>query len=101
VDGKLTSIKDIVDEALTACAKAQHEHLGRMWKKVSDLELVFQIGGGSALIRPYLTAVNENSKHVYPLRWQELAEESIWMIVESYWKMLVLSKQATLATEEV
>ncbi|MCI0184623.1 ParM/StbA family protein [Sulfoacidibacillus ferrooxidans] len=101
VDGKLTSIKDIVDEFLTACAKAQHEHLGRMWKKVSDLELVFQIGGGSALIRPYLTTVNENSRHVYPLRWQESADESIWMIVESYWKILVLSKRVTPAIEGV
>jgi plasmid segregation protein ParM len=101
VDGKLTSIKDIVDEALMACAKAQHEHLGRMWKKVSDLELVYQIGGGSALIRPYLTYINENSKHVYPLRWQESAEESIWMIVESYWKMLILSRRAEAAAGDV
>lgn len=101
VDGKMTSIKDIVDDALMACAKAQHEHLERMWRKVSDLELVYQIGGGAALIRPYLTQFNDNSKRVFPLRWQETAEESIWMIVESYWKMLVLSRKAEAVVGEV
>lgn len=100
VDGKLTSIKDIVDEVLTECASAQHAHLRRMFQKVSDLELVYQIGGGSALIRPYLTNINENSGHTYPLRWQESADESIWMIVESYWKMLSLSRKAEAAVVE-
>ena len=100
VDGKLTSIKDIVDEVLTECALAQHAHLRRMFHKVSDLELVYQIGGGSALIRPYLTNINENSGHTYPLRWQESADESIWMIVESYWKMLSLSRKAEAAVAE-
>ena len=94
VDGKLTSIQDIVDNVLFECAEDQHEHLDRMWKKVSDIELCYQIGGGSALIKDYLTKVNQESKHTYPLRFSE-PEESIWMIVQSYWTMLVLSQKAT------
>ncbi|WDL99800.1 ParM/StbA family protein [Alicyclobacillus sp. ALC3] len=101
VDGKLTSVKDIVDVALAECARVQHEHLTRMWKKVSDLELVYQIGGGSALLRPYLTAVNEQGKRTFPLRWQESSEESVWMIAESYWRMLQLSRSAASVSEGV
>ena len=53
--------------------------------------MIYQIGGGSSLLQPYLTKINEESGIQLPIRWQDSAEESIWMMAESYWKLTQMS----------
>ncbi|AIE61782.1 ParM/StbA family protein [Bacillus methanolicus] len=88
VEGNRVSIKDIVDEELGILAKEEYKLIKNMWHNVPEIRLSYQIGGGSLILRPYLTELNQQDKN-YPLRFVS-KEDSIWMIARAYFKILLM-----------
>lgn len=79
--------KHIVDEVLGRAAKEQYDIIKRMWAKVPRIQVACLIGGGSSLLKEYITKLNENDRK-YIMRFEESPEDSIWMIVRAYHKLL-------------
>ncbi|MED1203519.1 ParM/StbA family protein [Heyndrickxia acidicola] len=92
VDGNRVSIKDIIDEELTVLAKEEYKLIKDIWRNVPDIRLSYQIGGGSLVLKPYLTEINHADKN-YPLRFVS-EEDSIWMIARAYFKILLMYLQS-------
>lgn len=88
VEGNRVSIKDIIDSELETLAKEEYKLIKNIWRNVPDIRLAYQIGGGSLVLRPYLTQLNQNDKN-YPLRFVS-KEDSIWMIARAYFKILLM-----------
>lgn len=88
MEGNRVSIKDIVDEELGILAKEEYKLIKNMWHNVPEIRLSYQIGGGSLILRPYLTELNQQDKN-YPLRFVS-KEDSIWMIARAYFKILLM-----------
>jgi plasmid segregation protein ParM len=88
VDGKRVSIKEIIDDELGTLAKEEYKLIKDLWRSVPEIRLSYQIGGGSLVLRPYLTRINEQEKN-YPLRFVS-GEDSIWMIARAYFKILLM-----------
>lgn len=98
------SFKHIVDEVLGRAAKAQYGLLKRLWAAVPSIEIAYLIGGGASILKDYIIKLNENDRK-YIIRFEEKPEDSIWMIVRAYHKLLnfYLSEngiQLTAATKE-
>jgi plasmid segregation protein ParM len=92
VDGNRVSIKGIIDEELSVLAKEEYKLIKDMWRNVPDIRLAYQIGGGSLVLKPYLTELNQADKN-YPLRFAS-EDDSIWMIARAYFKILLMYLQS-------
>lgn len=88
VAGNRVSIKDIVDHELTTLAKEEYKLIQDIWRNVPETRLAYQIGGGSLVLRPYLSEINQQEKN-YPLRFVS-EEDSIWMIGRAFFKILLM-----------
>lgn len=88
VDGNRVSIKTIVDDELSVLAKEEYKLIKELWRNVPDIRLAYQIGGGSVVLKPYLTDINQSDKN-YPLRFVS-PDESVWMIARAYFKILMM-----------
>ncbi|GKU83920.1 ParM/StbA family protein [Niallia sp. NCCP-28] len=88
VDGNRVSIQNIIDDELSILAKEEYKLIKDLWRNVPDIRLSYQIGGGSVVLKPYLTKINQNDKN-YPLRFVS-ADESVWMIARAYFKILMM-----------
>ena len=91
-DGNRISIKELIDHELMILAKEEYKLIKNLWSAVPDIRLAYQIGGGSVVLRPYLTKLNDADKQ-YPLRFTK-TEDSIWMIARAYFKILLMYCQA-------
>ena len=87
VKGSRTSVHDIVDRILLELAKKQYRHLRNMWQRNSQTEICYFIGGGSIILKDYLVALN-NSLDGYQIDFFEDEKESIWMMVNAYYKLI-------------
>jgi plasmid segregation protein ParM len=92
VNGNRVSIKDIIDEELSVLAKEEYKLIKDMWRNVPDTRLAYQIGGGSLVLKPYLSELNQAEKN-YPLRFVS-EDDSIWMITRAYFKILLMYLQS-------
>ncbi|MRX56575.1 hypothetical protein GJU41_21745 [Bacillus idriensis] len=100
VDGNRVSIKDIVDQELSVLAKEEYKLIKDMWRNEPNIRLAYQIGGGSLVLKPYLTELNSSDKN-YPLRFLS-KEDSVWIIARAYFKILLMYLQSKgLSTQEV
>jgi plasmid segregation protein ParM len=59
-----------------------------VWNEAPAIRFAYIIGGGAALLEPYLKKINE-SKDNFPLRWVK-NDTAVWLIVSSYWDLLGL-----------
>ncbi|MEK4031399.1 ParM/StbA family protein [Pseudobacillus sp. FSL P4-0506] len=91
-DGNRISIKALIDSELMILAKEEYKLIKNLWRSVPDIRLAYQIGGGSVILRPYLSKLNDEDKQ-YPLRFTK-TEDSIWMISRAYFKILLMYCQA-------
>jgi plasmid segregation protein ParM len=91
VNGNRVSIKEIVDEELTILAKEEYKLIKDMWRNVPGIRFAYQIGGGSLVLKPYLTEINQADFN-YPLRFVS-EEDSVWMIAKAYYKILLMYLQ--------
>ncbi|WP_256242064.1 ParM/StbA family protein [Bacillus sp. V3B] len=91
VGGTRVSIKNIIDEELSTLAKEEYKLIKDMWRNVPDIRMAYQIGGGSLVLKPYLTEINQADKN-YPLRFVS-ESDSIWMIARAYFKILLMYLQ--------
>lgn len=92
VGGTRVSIKSIIDEELSTLAKEEYKLIKDMWRNVPDIRMAYQIGGGSLVLKPYLTEINQADKN-YPLRFVS-ESDSIWMIARAYFKILLMYLQS-------
>jgi plasmid segregation protein ParM len=100
VEGTRKSIKEIVDEELSILAKEEYKLIKDMWRNVPEIRLSYQIGGGSVVLKPYLTGINQAEKN-YPLRFVSI-DDSVWMIARAYFKILLMYCQSKgISLEEV
>lgn len=91
VKGNRTSIQNLVDEALERFAQEEYRQLRKVWQEAPEIQVGILIGGGAALIRPYLEAINQSQER-YPLRFLD-PEESVWTMAESYDELAQLQFQ--------
>ncbi|MCY0869093.1 MAG: ParM/StbA family protein [Firmicutes bacterium] len=82
VRGNRTSIQKIVDEHLGSFAAQIYDVLSRVWAHQPDIAIAYLIGGGAAILRPYLEALNEK-RDQFPVRFLP-PDQSIWHLAESY-----------------
>ncbi len=94
VKGNRTSINPIVTERLEPLAAEEYRQIRTLWDRQPELTVAYVIGGGGALLKPYLEAQNERGEH-FPLRFLS-AQESVWTIAESYYTMGQLQTAAIL-----
>ncbi|WP_077215162.1 ParM/StbA family protein [Bacillus dakarensis] len=87
VKGSRTSVHDITDRILLELAKKQYRHLRNVWKKNSQTEICYFVGGGSIVLKDYLKALN-NSLDGYNIEFFEDEKESIWMMANAYYKLI-------------
>jgi len=90
--GNRISIKNIVDDELSALAKEEYKLLQDLWISVPDIRLAYQIGGGAVVLRPYLQEINEAGQQ-FPLRFVK-PDDSVWMIARAYFKILIMYCQS-------
>jgi plasmid segregation protein ParM len=87
VKGSRTSVHDIVDRTLFELAKKQYRILRNTWQKNSQTEICYFIGGGSIILKDYLKTMNNNLDG-YNIDFFEDERESIWMMVNAYYKLI-------------
>lgn len=87
VKGSRTSVHDITDRILLELAKKQYRHLRNVWKKNSQSEICYFVGGGSIVLKDYLKMLN-NSLDGYNIEFFEDEKESIWMMANAYYKLI-------------
>ncbi|MCM3413216.1 ParM/StbA family protein [Metabacillus litoralis] len=87
-NGNRISIKNIVDDELTALANEEYKLIQDLWISVPDIRLGYQIGGGAVVLRPYLQKINEAGQQ-FPLRFVK-PDDSVWMIARAYFKILII-----------
>ena len=88
VKGSRTSVHDITDRILLDLAKKQYRLLRNTWKNNSQTEICYFIGGGSNVLKDYLKTLN-NSLDGYNIDFFEDEKESIWMMSNAYYKLLM------------
>jgi len=86
VRGNRTSIQAIVDEHLAALAAQEYEAISRVWEKQTGIDACYLVGGGAALLRPYIESINQ-SRREFPLHFLP-PESSLWHLAESYLTLL-------------
>jgi plasmid segregation protein ParM len=87
VKGSRTSVHEITDRILLDLAKKQYRLLRNVWKKNSQTEICYFVGGGSVVLKEYLKTLNNNLDG-YNIDFFEDEKESIWMMANAYYKLI-------------
>ncbi|GAQ17059.1 plasmid segregation protein ParM [Oceanobacillus picturae] len=87
VKGSRTNVHDITDHILLELAKKEYRFLRNVWAKNSQSEICYFVGGGSAVLKDYLKALN-NKLDGYNIEFFEDENESIWMMANAYYKLV-------------
>ncbi|MGY0693410.1 Alp7A family actin-like protein [Virgibacillus sp. FSP13] len=87
VKGSRTSVHDITDHILLELAKKEYRFLRNVWAKNSQSEICYFVGGGSAVLKDYLKALN-NKLDGFNIDFFEDENESIWMMANAYYKLI-------------
>lgn len=87
VKGSRTSVHDITDRILLDLAKKQYRLLRNVWKKNSQTEICYFVGGGSNVLKEYIKTLNNNLDG-YNIEFFEDEKESIWMMSNAYYKLV-------------
>lgn len=87
VKGSRTNIHDITDHILLELAKKQYRFLRNVWSKNSQSEICYFVGGGSAVLKDYIKALN-NKLDGFNIEFFEDEQESIWMMANAYYKLI-------------
>lgn len=87
VKGSRTSVHEITDRILLDLAKKQYRLLRNVWKKNSQTEICYFVGGGSTVLKNYLKTLNNNLDG-YNIEFFEDEKESIWMMANAYYKLI-------------
>ncbi|RYG72545.1 ParM/StbA family protein [Lentibacillus lipolyticus] len=88
VKGSRTNVHDITDRILLELAKKEYRHLRNVWQKNSQSEICYFVGGGSAVLKDYLKALN-NKLDGFNIDFFEDENESIWMMANAYYKLIM------------
>jgi len=88
VRGSRTSVHDITDRILLDLAKKQYRLLRNVWQKNSQTEICYFVGGGSIILKEYLKTLNNNLDG-YNIDFFEDEKESIWMMANAYYKLIM------------
>ncbi|OCA82265.1 hypothetical protein A8F94_20340 [Bacillus sp. FJAT-27225] len=104
VKGNRTSVHDITDRILLDLAKKQYRLLRNVWKKNSQTEICYFVGGGSTVLKEYIKTLNNNLDG-YNIDFFEDEKESIWMMANAYYKLITdysrkVEKQKQVTKEE-
>jgi plasmid segregation protein ParM len=87
VKGSRTSVHDITDHILLELAKKEYRFLRNVWQKNSQSEICYFVGGGSAVLKDYIKALN-NKLDGFNIEFFEDENESIWMMANAYFKLI-------------
>ncbi|WP_099159213.1 ParM/StbA family protein [Virgibacillus ndiopensis] len=87
VKGSRTNVHDITDHILLELAKKEYRFLRNVWAKNSQSEICYFVGGGSAVLKDYLKALN-NKLDGFNIEFFEDENESIWMMANAYYKLV-------------
>ncbi|GAA0606921.1 hypothetical protein GCM10009001_25230 [Virgibacillus siamensis] len=87
VKGSRTNVHDITDRILLELAKKEYRYLRNVWQKNSQSEICYFVGGGSAVLKDYLKALN-NKLDGFNIDFFEDENESIWMMANAYYKLI-------------
>ncbi|AVR00714.1 hypothetical protein OBCHQ24_17420 [Oceanobacillus iheyensis] len=87
VKGSRTNVHNITDHILLELAKKEYRFLRNVWAKNSQSEICYFVGGGSAVLKDYLKALN-NKLDGYNIEFFEDENESIWMMANAYYKLV-------------
>ncbi|MFD1416489.1 ParM/StbA family protein [Oceanobacillus jeddahense] len=87
VKGSRTNVHDITDHILLELAKKEYRYLRNVWSKNSQTEICYFVGGGSAVLKDYIKAIN-NKLDGYNIEFFEDESESIWMMANAYYKLV-------------
>ena len=100
VRGSRTNVHDINDHILLDLAKKEYRFLRNVWAKNSQSEICYFVGGGSAVLKDYIKALN-NKLDGYNIEFFEDENESIWMMANAYYKLITdFSRKAEKDTKE-
>ena len=100
VRGSRTNVHDITDHILIDLAKKEYRFLRNVWAKNSQSEICYVVGGGSAVLKDYIKALN-NKLDGYNIEFFEDENESIWMMANAYYKLITdFSRKAEKDTKE-
>ncbi|MFD1361309.1 Alp7A family actin-like protein [Lentibacillus salinarum] len=101
VKGSRTNVHDITDRILLELAKKEYRNLRNVWQKNSQTEICYFVGGGSAVLKDYLKALN-NKLDGFNIDFFEDEQESIWMMANAYYKLImdVVNKQTLDESQE-
>src|SRR3954462_1176800 len=99
VKGSRTSVHDITDRILLDLAKKQYRLLRNVWQRNSQTEICYFVGGGSHVLKDYLKALNNNLDG-YNIEFFEDDKESIWMMANAYYKLIMDFVRKTEKQEE-
>ncbi|MTW86199.1 hypothetical protein F3157_11090 [Virgibacillus dakarensis] len=88
VKGSRTNVHDITDHILLELAKKEYRFLRNVWAKNSQSEICYFVGGGSAVLKDYLKALN-NKLDGFNIEFFEDENESIWMMANAYYKLIM------------
>ncbi|WP_156290105.1 ParM/StbA family protein [Oceanobacillus salinisoli] len=87
VKGSRTNVHDITDHILLELAKKEYRFLRNVWAKNSQSEICYFVGGGSAVLKDYIKALN-NKLDGFNIEFFEDEQESIWMMANAYYKLI-------------
>lgn len=87
--GKSYDINPIIDKHLRKLANSEYSMINNVWNESPAVQYAYIIGGGAAVLEPYLKSINE-SKYQFPLRFLK-NETAIWLIVSSYWNLFEIA----------
>ncbi|WP_174615073.1 ParM/StbA family protein [Virgibacillus ihumii] len=87
VKGSRTNVHDITDRILLELAKKEYRYLRNVWQKNSQSEICYFVGGGSAVLKDYIKALN-NKLDGFNIDFFEDENESIWMMANAYYKLI-------------
>jgi len=93
VYGNRTCIESITTKNMRSLANELYKNIILTWSAVPSSYVAFLIGGGSVVLKDYIEQINKAEKKL-PLRYLS-KEQSIWIIAESYMKILKLKMQKT------
>ncbi|SFD66481.1 plasmid segregation protein ParM [Lentibacillus persicus] len=88
VKGSRTNIHDITDRILLELAKKEYRNLRNVWQKNSQSEICYFVGGGSAVLKDYIKSLN-NKLDGFNIDFFEDENESIWMMANAYYKLIM------------
>lgn len=87
VKGSRTNVHDLTDHVLLELAKKEYRFLRNVWAKNSQSEICYFVGGGSAVLKDYIKALN-NKLDGFNIEFFEDENESIWMMANAYYKLI-------------